>query len=200
MRRLILMAAILAVGTAWADDAPQKEAQRLVKQLGSREVKERLAAERRLLALGREAVEAVKEGRTSDSEQVADRCDRLIVRLREAGHDQPAWKEFAKLCGDNATARAWYTAMLKTNEMNYWLEKIDDDPAAAEGAYQEALDGLMKWNSRFTEDQRRWHRYPYQQAAFLLFVGGMDAATKVKGPKKDVPAKEYQDAIRAVLF
>lgn len=204
MRALFLMAAV--AGLAWADepkpvsDTQRAEARRLVRQLGHRDLTEQLAAERRLLELGAAAVGAVKDGRTSDAERVAESCERLIVRLREDGHDRPALGEFVRVCGDSAGAMAVYRSLLKASDASYWLEKIDDDPAAAEAAYREALDALMKWHKRLPERQWGWNLYPQTAAVFLLFVGGMDAAAKVKGPTADVPAKEFQAAMQAAVW
>lgn len=204
MRHFFLWAAVAFGGLAWADDpkpteADQKEARRLVKQLGSRDATERVRAERRLIDLGPAAVDAVKDGRTSSSEQVAERCERLIVRFREVGLDRPAWREFEKVCGDSDAAKQAYRWMAKESDLSYWLEKIEDDPAAAEGAYQEALDALVKWHSKLPERQRGGQPYPLYQAVFFLFAGGMDAAAKVKVPKGEAPAKEFQAALWAVV-
>jgi hypothetical protein len=149
------MAALLCTTGGLAADAqpidPQREAEveLLIEQLGHANFGRRTAATERLLAIGLPALAALQRGGQHPDREVRDRCAHIVLELQKdkrrrrlaaflarqdlAPEDQlPGWPQFARLAGDDESARALFAEMFRVE----WelLAHLDNSPQEASQA------------------------------------------------------------------
>jgi hypothetical protein len=125
MHALLLVASVLPGVPGAAPPAPRADPAALVRQLGSDQFAERVAAERALLALGARAVDAVLTGRASDDLEIRRRCASLAKKiwsglgarrakaLREGRPDRdlPLWDHYRRMMGSGKVEAALFAEM-----------------------------------------------------------------------------------------
>ena len=135
---------VLAAAAALDPPAPDPEAEKLVKQLGSPTFADREAAEKRLKALGPRAKPAVKAGLTSPDPEVARRAAAVLDAIRR---DQFR-PRFTKLLGDDADTRALFDAILSVPRNAELIEAAEEQPTTAAKLY---ADRLAELDARVTD-------------------------------------------------
>lgn len=139
----ILLAAAIDASPAVAQDSTAAE--KLVRQLGSKSFAEREAAEPKLLALGHEAVDAVRAGTRSDDAEVVRRCERLLPKIRAAIHDGlisgkmalpgKAGTTFKEIVGNSAESRTLFATMVQDDRRAEIAELAASDQRRAASLY-----------------------------------------------------------------
>src|SRR5205085_9573274 len=120
---LLVLAALSWSAIVQADQPPAAgDAAALLKQLVSRSLDERAAAEKRLKALGGAALPALIAAVGDSDTELATRCNEIAHQIRHAdldaflagkkGHVSPAWKPFAELVGDSAESRKLFVELV----------------------------------------------------------------------------------------
>jgi hypothetical protein len=148
--RLLIVALLtggigLAAGPPPQRTSPPAEASVLVRWLGSRHFKDREAASRQLLRLGRPALPAVRAGLTDPDAEIRRRCRDLLVYLDRPelpprlaafleGTDRglpplPGWEPFRALAGSDSSARLLYLEIYKQDRA--WLDLLQQGPRQA---------------------------------------------------------------------
>ena len=142
---VVLLAAVaVAAAPPVPTDSPEhRHAQELVVQLGNKKYREREKAAGELVRMGRQALNALREGMTNSDPEVYVRCDQLIPQAKsldllhrideflkdEAGtkeHDLPMWKTYRKDVGKGPAERKVFAEMLKAN--GALLEAAEEQP------------------------------------------------------------------------
>src|SRR5262245_23693435 len=121
----VMMSLALAEAPAAGPPPPKADPSALVRQLGSEKYAVRAEAERRLLALGGPALDAVEAGRRHADLEVRRRCQVLLTKLRvdlcarcvaalragRADHQAPLWGHYRRMFGSGHEARALFAEM-----------------------------------------------------------------------------------------
>lgn len=130
-------------------DAANKEAEKLVRQLGSPLFSERDAAEKALRSIGARAATAVRAGMDNADLEIARRCAAIWPQLWQTefarpnadrfADDEPVWIRFRKIAGDDPGSRALFAEMLADVRRFTLLETAEADPAKAGDVYDAEL-------------------------------------------------------------
>lgn len=153
MRFLLWLVALLLLCTSAQAESPgalpdsipeRRSAAELVRQLGDPIYQVREEAATSLLRLGRDARLAVQAGVKDSDLEVRMRCERLLPLMNEMdlraridafvadpegkqAHRLPGWDRYRALIGSDATARALYVSMLRSDSK--LMEVADTAPA-----------------------------------------------------------------------
>ena len=142
-------------------ESPQfKKAMELVRQLHDDRFAVRESASKKLIALGREAKEALLIGKEDLDADVADRCQRILPQAIAADmkarvdafladkegkqeHDLPALGMYQKLVGKEKEARDLFATMLQTNSTLF--EQYELDPTRFGKKYSVRCDEMIQF-------------------------------------------------------
>jgi RNA polymerase sigma factor (sigma-70 family) len=190
-----------AAGAA-AAGAPDSEAEKLIRRLGSASFAKRQAAQKALAKMGARAAAAVRAGMRDADLEIAKRCTAIWPLLwqteiarpdadRLAGYAHPLWVRFRKVAGDDASSRKLFAELVADLRRLEKLEAIDADPAKAADAYAAALkERVEALNRGWREAEaaagfrtgmiRPRSGYPTQvELATLLFLGTFPSTAAV---------------------
>jgi WD40 repeat protein len=134
--------------------ASNKEAEKLVRQLGSPLFAERQAAEKALQGMGAKAATAVATGFRDGDLEIVRRCEAIWRQLwktemarpaadRLIGFDHAVWARFRKIVGDDPASRALFIDMVGEIDRFNRLNKVEADPAQASDFYNAELKRLF---------------------------------------------------------
>ena len=156
------------VGSTTGGDAnpatPPKEqpsAAVLVAQLNSDVFRKRETAEKALLAIGANAIVAVRDGLESGKPEVVQRCERILPILRKAEltkfaeafaadtsltakFDHPVWNRYVAMVGDGKPSRKLFGHIARRDDWLKNLDEADARPAHACDIYREAVHEIGK--------------------------------------------------------
>jgi RNA polymerase sigma factor (sigma-70 family) len=132
------------------DVKPDREAEKLVRQLGSESFAEREAAQKALTNMGARAAASVRAKMGDADLEVARRCARIWPRLwqaelarpdadRLAGYSHPLWARFREAAGDDPGSRTLFAEMVADFNRFSRLEAVEADPKKAGAAYAAEL-------------------------------------------------------------
>ena len=141
--------AAFANAAAWIKSIEQQvdpEAVKLVKQLGAPAFADREAAEKKLLAMPKAAVAAVRAGMVDADPEIAARCKALLPKVMAAAlsaADHPVWARFQKFVGDDAASRKLFMDMVVDGRRAELLDRAEADPAKAGDVYAAELSRMV---------------------------------------------------------
>ncbi len=141
----LLFAMSIGLGSVTLGQTPTGEAEKHVRQLGSKSFAERESAEKALRVLGAKAYAAVRAGSKSPIPEIVQRCEALLPAMQRAvlrDADHPARKAFLKAAGNTKDASATYEAITARARRCEVLEVFAANPEAAGRLYGAEL----KWH------------------------------------------------------
>jgi hypothetical protein len=189
-------------------NAPDSEAEKLVRQLGSPVIADREAAEKALRSMGATAAAAVRTGIGSAELEIARRCATIWPQLwqteiarpdadRLAGYVHPVWTRFRNTVGDDPGSGTLFAEMLADVRRFTQIETVEADPIKAGDVYGAELKlrvERMKQAYKLAEKTaggRLGMLWPYGgiptrgEYAALLFLGTYPATAAVSFREAD---------------
>lgn len=160
----VILSALVVVSCVVRAGPPPEDADpaALVRQLGGRRFADREAAEQKLLARVPAAKPAVRAGAQDPDAEVARQCRALLERLRDgeraaflAGKRDwpgPVGRKFRDFVGESDAGRRLFAEVLKVGACWDAVERLEEAPDVAPGAYAAELARLERgWRAALAE-------------------------------------------------
>jgi hypothetical protein len=150
---IVILTSACLIGCLRAEDAPDEEAARLVKALGSDSFEERNQAEKKLVELGLRAKSALEGAIKSDDAEVRLRAERVLPQLwdLDARQNEAAWIE--KLGPGFGAAKL--NAQIKAEEHKTEKEPTENEAKGAEHT-ENPVDCGLEWLAKAQNADGHW--------------------------------------------
>jgi len=162
------------------DKASKESPEELVLQLGAAQFSQREAAEKRLRALGRKALPALRQAKRDKDLEIARRATKLSEEISRVGiFEHKSWERYKRIAGDTEASRKFFSAMVQDDTYQDVLEKAEMNPKKAGELYVNEINRLYQHYNTLEQ-----FPVPLNATMFLLGSFPETAYVAVEGRKQ----------------